>query len=292
LCGARLFGEREIKQSLGTGNHREALRKARKLATFYQDRFEHMSKYDDYANDPSLEHLKVTIVKFPDGRVELQNLEMDPDKADVEIKLLDHAVERANKVQAAPASGQPPVSPAVTPHQVGQSQIAQPTNAISLSDLVYEYLGVLRGHCDNRTITNYATQLETFVEILGDVPITTIDRKRAREALRILKQLPPNRNKSKVFKDLSIASLIQLEPAKVMSPTTVKLYVERITGLFQFALEEEYVVKNPFTNIIKEKQKRRPDEERQIFSDTHLKALFNPANRKETAGRESRYWIP
>ena len=58
------------------------------------------------------------------------------------------------------------------------------------------------------------------------------------------------------------------------------------------AITEEYVAKNPVANINKEKQTRWPDEKRQIFSDEHLRALFNPENRKDAAGRESRYWIP
>ncbi len=113
-----LFEKREIKQSLGTGNHREALRKARKLAAFYQDRFEQMGKYDDYANDPSLERIRVSIVKFPDGRIEIQNLEMDPGKADVEMKMLDHAVEFANKVKSDPVVAQVTANPVVPPVQI------------------------------------------------------------------------------------------------------------------------------------------------------------------------------
>ncbi len=288
-----LFGRREIKKSLQTRSYREALRKAWKLATFYLESFEKMAKTNDYeklVNNPLNSKLKVNIVRHPDGNIEFQNLEMDPDKADIEKDLLDHAVECYNKVQAVPVIGQSPATPVAIPHQPQVAQVT--TDSVSLGDLVHEYLDELKGHCDSRTINNYAAQLDTFVEILGDVPISSINRKRAKEALKTLKQLPPNRNKSKIFKDLSIASLTQLKPSKVMSPTTVKLYIDRIAGLFQYAIIEEYVTKNPFVEIIKEKPTRRPDEERQIFEDEHLKALFNPVNRKAAAGRESRHWIP
>ena len=103
-CFRALFEKREIKQSLSTGNHREALRKARKLAAFYQDRFEQMGKYDDYANDPTLARIRVSIVKFPDGRVEFQNLEMDPDKPEAEALLLKAIADNIGQLPTATRS--------------------------------------------------------------------------------------------------------------------------------------------------------------------------------------------
>jgi integrase len=284
-----LFGKREIKQSLGTGNHREALRKARKLAAFYQDRFEQMGKYDDYANDPTLERIRVSIVKFPDGRIEFQNLEMDPDKPEAEALLLKAIADNI---------GQLPTVPAIkhAPRDLSEES-AISTGAgspITLGQLVAEYLDDSRSRCNPRTISNYTAQLQTFLEILGDVAIAKIDRKAAREAVRTLQRLPANRNKVREYRGRSINEILAMSPQDVMAPRTVELYVERIIAVFDYAIVEEYIAKrkNPFADILKDKKTRRADQERQAFAAEHLKALFDPDNRKECQGRDSRYWIP
>ncbi len=274
-----IIGKREIKKTLRTGNEREALRKARKLAVQYQEKFDRMSEIDDILNNPLFQHLKCSIVRHPDGTVEMKDVEMDPEHPDAEMRMLDHAVQKINEIIPAEA-------------QQVSSVAKDDAPSILLSDLVQEYLNVVSNTVDNdKTLNGYRSHLQTFVEILGDVPINTVDRKRARESVSILKQLPPNRNKLNAYKDLSIAAIIQMKPPKVLSPTTVKLYVERITALFQFAVEEEYLEKNPYVNIHKAKKTVRSDQERKKFDDKDLSALFSPANMISKPGCHSRDWI-
>ena len=152
-------------------------------------------------------------------------------------------------------------------------------------------LEAMEEECNTKTITGYRAHLATFLEILGDVPIAAITRKRARESVKILKQLPPNRNKSKPYRDLSITAIIQLKPEKVMSVTTVRLYVERITALFDFAIKEQHTDYNPYSGL-KPKRTTRPDQERKQFTSSDLAALFSPKHFQPEPGKPSRSWIP
>lgn len=73
-----LFGRREVKKSLRTGSYREALRKAWKLATFYLESFEKMTRdYKKLVNDPLNHKLTVNIVRHPDGTIEMHGRQLE-----------------------------------------------------------------------------------------------------------------------------------------------------------------------------------------------------------------------
>ena len=260
-------GKREIKKTLRTGNRREALRKARRLVTQYQDWFDQMADFDDILNNPLNKQLKFdSITTNPDGTVTATGVELDPDNIEADTAALQQLLNGTS-----------------TPHQ---------PSTITLKELIDEYLEALKDDCNTKTLAGYTAHLTTFLEILGDVPIDTITRKRAREAVSILKQLPPNRNKVKPYRDLSIAAIIQMKPEKVMSVTTVRLYVERMTALFDFAIDEQlFTGSNPFTGL-KPKKATRPDQERKQFTSADLAALFNPNHFQPQPGKPSQYWIP
>jgi len=259
-------GKREIKKTLRTGNRREALRKARRLATQYQDWFDQMSEYDDILNNPLNKQLKFdTITTNPDGTVTATGVELDQDNIEADTAALQ---------------------------QILNKSATTPQASITLQELIDEYLEAMEEECNTKTIAGYRAHLTTFLEILGDVPIATITRKQARESVNNLKKLPPNRNKSKLYRDLSIAAIIQLKPEQVMSVTTVRLYVERILALFDFAIVEQHLTgTNPFSKL-KPKRTTRADQERKQFTTEDIAALFDPDHFKLVAGKPSRYWIP
>ncbi len=258
-------GKREIKKTLRTGNHREALRKARRLATILQDKFDEMT----FENLHLTKELKVeSLKKNADGSVEIQGLEMDPNHPEAEQAALDKIL--GNNQQ-----------PAITTD----------INAITLQNLINEYLEAMEEDCNTKTLAGYTAHLTTFLEIIGDIPVSDISRKQARGAVSTLKKLPPNRNKSKAFRGLSIAAIIQLKPKTVLAPTTVKLHIERISALFEFAIAEQLADYNPFTKL-KSKSSTRPDKERNKFHGDEIAALFASANMKTHDRTPSRVWIP
>ncbi len=105
----------------------------------------------------------------------------------------------------------------------------------------------------------------------------------------ILKQLPPNRNKVRAYKNLSIDSIIKLHPEKTLSETTVNLHIERVSACFLFAIKEGLAGFNPFDDL-KIKKKTRPDQEREEFAEADIAALFDSNNFKPSRKHPSR-WI-
>jgi integrase len=278
--------QREIKRSLRTGNRQEAIRKARILAGKFQEIFDYMSKYDkeveDLLNNPLSAHIKLSMDKKADGTLSINNLEMDPDKIESEKKLFDHVIDKLNQVKSDPIPDRPNVR-----------DIENQPPSISLQKLTDEYFQAVSADIeDDKTLRGYKSHLDTFLEILGEeVPINQITRKRAREAIEILKQLPPNRKKKPAYKDLSIASIIELKPSNTLATTTVKLHIERARALFEFGKKEQLCTFNPFDDL-KPKRERRPDQERKVFDDEDIKALFVPEDKRTKDGYPSRLWIP
>ena len=153
--------QREIKRSLRTGNRKEALRKARILAGKYQEAFDYMSRYDkeveELLNNPLAAHIKLSAEKKPDGTILIKDLKMDPDKVEREKELLDHAIEKLNEIRVEPAS-------LVPSSETGQSTL--------LKNLIHEYLEDASENIkDAKTLKGYKSQLHTFLEILGNVPV-------------------------------------------------------------------------------------------------------------------------
>lgn len=260
--------QREIKRSLRTGNHREALRKARILAGKFQEIFDYMSKHDkeveELLNNPLSADIKLSIDKKADGTLSINNLEMDPDKIESEKELFDHAIDKISQIKSAPI-----------PEHLNVRNLENQLPSISLQKLTDEYLQAVSADIeDEKTLRGYKSHLDTFMEILEeDVPINQITRKRAREAIKILKQLPPNRKKLPAYRDLSIALIIELKPSNTLATTTVKLHIERARALFEFGKKEQLCTFNPFDDL-KPKKERRPDQERKVFDDEDIRALF------------------
>jgi len=259
-----VVGKREIKKTLRTGNRREALRKARRLATILQDRFDEMT-FDNSILGKNLEF--ESIKTKSDGTREVTGVKLDPDNLEADTAALDKLL--GTNQQPAPVA----------------------TNSITLQKLIEEYLEAMAEDCNTRTLAGYKSHLDTFLEIIGDIQISEITRKQARGAVSTLKKLPPNRNKLKAFRDLSIAAIIQLKPEKVLAPTTVKLHIERISALFEFAIAERLTTYNPFTKL-KPKSTTRPDKERDKLHFDEISALFAPANLKSHNRTLAKVWIP
>jgi integrase len=95
-----------------------------------------------------------------------------------------------------------------------------------------------------------ADSLGLFKEIVGDVPIQKIDRKMVSNFKHVLVRLPPNRNKTKKYRDKSIPELLEMESEieKVFAPRTVNKHLSRVGTFFNYAgLHGDYIGNNPAT---------------------------------------------
>jgi integrase len=107
-----------------------------------------------------------------------------------------------------------------------------------------------------------------------------------------LMKLPPNMNKDKRYRDLSIKETLKLEDVKPISTTTVNNHLAFVIAFMNWARKHGYIVENYFEDLKIAKPKKASDE-RKPFSIWDLKKIFNPKTYlEETKGYDFRYWVP
>jgi len=132
----------------------------------------------------------------------------------------------------------PTVNPTEAKNTFGQ-------NSLTLSALGDLFLqsGKDRGLSD-RTIKDYLDSNQLLVEVLGDITVDNLTHQHGRDYVKVIKQLPSNRNKKHPNK--SIKQLLRLKNVDLMSQRTVTKHVERVSALFNWAVNQGYIQQNVF----------------------------------------------
>lgn len=163
-----------------------------------------------------------------------------------------------------------------------------------LSKLINNYIDskVADGKCSLQSVPDITGRLDFLIDILGDVYIEDITRDDIRMFRGILQQLPPNRKKSKQFRDKTIEEILKLNSEKRLSVKTVNVVMEAVSSLFGWCVKERILDHNPAQGM-QLKDKRLDIQLREPFTDEDLKkifthSLFNGKNPKNMAF----YWAP
>ena len=163
-------------------------------------------------------------------------------------------------------------------------------NSLTLSALGDLFLqsGKDRGLSD-RTIKDYLDSNQLLVEVLGDITVDNLTHQHGRDYVKVIKQLPSNRNKKHPNK--SIKQLLRLKNVDLMSQRTVTKHVERVSALFNWAVNQGYIQQNVFKGklaLAKKPvviEKHFTSEELDLVLGDDLKAESLQQNKPE------RYWV-
>lgn len=141
------------------------------------------------------------------------------------------------------------------------------------------------------SIPDYQKRLFNLVEILGDVYINDITREDVRKFRDILIQLPPNRTKSKKYRDKSIEEMLKMKIGKKLSTKTVNTSLEAVSSLFEWCVKEQIVSTNPAKGL-QIKDERRDVDLRNPFSVDDLNKIFSHQNFTRAKKNMAYYWVP
>jgi len=103
----------------------------------------------------------------------------------------------------------------------------------------------------NGTLRNYQSIFGTFIEIVGDKPISEVSRHDVHDYLDIIDTLPTNRNKDKRFRDLSARDASNRNAqigGKSLSKKTKNNYIRRLSEPFDELVEAGIFSYNFFRN--------------------------------------------
>ncbi|WP_300458867.1 site-specific integrase [Desulfobacula sp.] len=165
-----------------------------------------------------------------------------------------------------------------------------------VSTFIQQYIdeSISDGKWAEKTVKEYKNRLGIFTEIINDCNLSDIDYDKTREVFDKLKKIPANRNKVKVYKNKTIAELLDMDlpPEDCMSLTTVNNAMQCVSIFFIWAVKREYMSQN-FAAGIKAKTKEKPDELKDAFSDAEVKSVFKGLEiYKQKLKQIHRWWIP
>ncbi len=154
-----------------------------------------------------------------------------------------------------------------------------------------------------RTVKGYKENLGRVGDIIEYVtkkntPVSTMTKDNAREVRKILLIIPKNMKKKfpnltfkQIIKKCKNGEIAQLESER-MSPNTFNTYANLIGGLFKFAIAEDYIKENYFTNLRVKKQVKKT---RSAFTNEELSKFFNTdlfTQKKFPTKWSWRFWVP
>lgn len=141
--------------------------------------------------------------------------------------------------------------------------------------------------------------LRVLRETIGSREVGSIDREAARSVFEAVKVLPVNLGKRKEFAGLTVPQAIEKAQEldlPTINPNTINRgYMVQIAAVFNWAVDEDWAVKNPFVGLsvadpVDDKDRREP------FTMPQVKSLFSSApwaiRQPDTADKPGRYWVP
>lgn len=141
----------------------------------------------------------------------------------------------------------------------------------------------------DKTLAENISIYRMFLEIMGDIDISTITHKDLIGFRDKLVKLPANRGKKPELKGKSISQILLMKNVDAMSVTTVNKYLIRLSSLFKWAAKHSYITTNYAEGLTLPKSKRA-DQEREAYSEADIKKLLT--NLKLDPQKPERYWIP
>ena len=196
-----LLSQRELKTSLRTRDPVIAQRTAQVLALEAEHLFNRIENHC-MPKDPKIE-IGLTIGRFykqPDGTIEMEGVELDPDKADEELRLFKGLTQ-------SPPEGTPTI-------KAKDSSTLEEVIVQYCEEKTREGSWTAKSEQENRAIYTL------LVRILGNIPIADINAAKARDYKHVLMKLPPNINKSPLYRSKTLQQILDMAP-KAMSTTTV-----------------------------------------------------------------------
>ncbi|WP_417796365.1 DUF6538 domain-containing protein [Terasakiella pusilla] len=161
--------------------------------------------------------------------------------------------------------------------------------SITLDDLYHRYMDDPARSRSKKTVMTYQSVYNVLMELFGkDRFISDISREDCRQFLEVVRHLPANAKKRFPRKSLmEISELAKERRMKPMAPLTINKYVNKLSAILNWAVEEELLDHNPAVGL-KVADPVHAQDKRLPFSDHQLVKIFTALSDKSGA----EYWVP
>ncbi|MDO6543692.1 site-specific integrase [Photobacterium sanguinicancri] len=146
-----------------------------------------------------------------------------------------------------------------------------------------------------KTLSMAYAKCYTVLTLLKKKGIKEIRRMEAEEARGLLGQYPVNAKKYKQFDGLKGQQLIKANKKHkmpILSPESVKDYIQKCSSFFEWCVQMEMTDINPFKGL-KFRKTRKDSEAKHAYSTTDLKKLFSTEIHTQKKYKHPHYyWLP
>ena len=121
-------------------------------------------------------------------------------------------------------------------------------------------------------------QLQPFVDLMNDPRLEEVDRQMIQRYRKQLRELPADLRKARQENPKATSSDLiawaQAENVTRMALRTVDSYVVKLSEMFNWAVQENYLRQNPAMGVASKKSGKREQDDRMLFSDDEMALIF------------------
>ena len=180
----------------------------------------------------------------------------------------------------------------IQPYQVEQHLTSHQSTPLSVG--IENYIGE-KESIRILSVDEVTHSLNLMIEELGDIPIGSVTREMTTNFKSNIRNLPKNRNKNPLYRDKDFHELVKMNVKDTISITTINKHLGWCSSFYEWSINHGYSNTNPFKGL-KLKRKVRPRDERDRFSESELKKIFQKENyihfTNIEKGRYELYWVP
>ncbi len=184
-------------------------------------------------------------------------------------------------------------APTVVPSIRQETNVVAPAvTGVNLSTISAQFIKDRQHEWTHKTRIETEGVFRLIIDIMGDVPVQSIDRLKARELRDSLSLLPPNlykchpKHTARQVLDMVNSGELTVTP---MSITSVNKNASRLNTLMLYAMREGHIKENP-ANGLSIKQKRSPDTERKAYDREDIKRVNDSLPHDSDTPEKT--WIP
>lgn len=145
-----------------------------------------------------------------------------------------------------------------------------------IREVVDEFLVLRKGTIGEKMLGEYRVLTDEFIEIIGNIPVSSLSKEHIRTYIKIQIKLPINRRKNPKYRDLSIDEIMKLKDVKPQSRVNVNKFLTRLTTFMRFGISQGYIKDNYIEGMKLPVPKKESRNRREPFSPEDLVKILYP----------------
>ena len=145
-----------------------------------------------------------------------------------------------------------------------------------IREVVDEFLDLRKGTIGEKMLDEYKVITDEFIEIVGNIPVSTLSKDSIRTYISTQIKLPPSRRKNPKYREMSIVEVMKLKGVKPQSRINVNKFLTRLTTFMNFGVSQGYIKENYILGMKIPIPKTEGRKKREPFSPEDLVKILSP----------------